>query len=628
MRTKVQTGLSFVLVFMLLPLCLATGGVVSPARFLYFPLVAVLSLYNDARTILCLGLTFALLFPTLYPLRPVAISNAWGLCTEIAAFLIFALVMSRVSRRVQQEGSRYENAIATFHSLSNDLSHKNMNLQTTLDALSEANRKLREFDRHKTEFLSNVSHELRTPLSSIRSYSEILLNYDDIDTATQREFLQTINAESIRLSAFATEVLDLVRIESGKLEISLAPVRPGELLAEGERIILPMAAEKGLELIREEPGELPDVEGDRNQLIQVLVNLLNNAVKFTDSGEIRLGARRNGEFVEFFVADTGEGIFPEEKEMIFDPFFRVAERALNRPKGSGLGLSISKSIVEYHGGRIRVESEIGKGSTFSFTVPAACKTVHVPGGLDPDMRRDVGSTFRQILVISDDTVSRRALRRKLEGLGYMTLGADTPGRALDIVAKMRPGLLVSEVPDDWEKFDALTRWARERGVRILFTTLHVRYGDDPILAVHGYIPKPFDKYQIVSLLGSFHARGGTMMLVSADRDDSRTLQVILGGAGYGTALFEGATQALRACRSSVPDGIIVGSFPKARLEEIFSVFKEDPRTRDLPIFLVLETTLNRYVSIVTLDPSGRKTGTDGLYKLIGEIESEYSKGVM
>jgi signal transduction histidine kinase len=628
MKMKAHTGLSFALVLLLLPLCLVSGGIGSPARFLYFPLIAFLSLYNSSRTLLCLGLTYAIFYPIQYPLRPVAVPNAWGLFAEIASFLIFALVMSRVSQHVKQEGARYENAIATFHSLSNDLNHKNMNLQTTLDALSEANRKLREFDRHKTEFLSNVSHELRTPLSSIRSYSEILLNYDDIDPATQREFLQTINAESVRLTSFATEVLDLVRIESGKLEISRDPVRPEALFGEGERIIRPMASEKGLALIREEPERLPDVVGDRNQLIQVLVNLLNNAVKFTDAGEIRLGARHKGDFVEFFVADTGEGIFPEEKEMIFDPFFRVAERALNRPKGSGLGLSISKSIVEYHGGKIRVESEIGKGSTFFFTVPVACAPILDQDERDPGVRREARATCRQILVVSDDTVARRALRKKLEDLGYMTLGADTPARALDIVTRMRPGLLVVEIPDDWDGFDALVRWARDAGVRVLFTTLYIQCGDEPNLAVHGYISRPFDKYQIVSLLEPLHARGGQLMLISADREDSRTLQVFLAESGYGTVLFDGARQALRSCGAKVPDGIIIGSFRKEHLEEIFSALKEDPRTRELPLFLILETTLNKYVSAVTLDPSCRKAGANGLYKLIGQIEAEYSKGLL
>lgn len=628
MTPRAQGWLSFALMILLLPLCLLTGGLASPLRFLYYPLVAILSLYNPPRNIICLGMTFAILFPVQYPIRPVARPDVVGLFAEVASFLLFAVVMSRVSLRVRQEGSRYENAIATFHSLSNDLNHKNMNLQTTLDALSEANRRLREFDRHKTEFISNVSHELRTPLSSIRSYSEILLNYDDIDPATQREFLQTINTESVRLTSFATEVLDLVRIESGKLEISIAPVRPAELLAEGERIIRPMALEKGLALVREEPSGLPDVQGDRNQLIQVLVNLLNNAVKFTEKGEIRLGARRSGEFVEFFVADTGEGIFPEEKDMIFEPFFRVAERALNRPKGSGLGLSISKSIVEFHGGRIRVESEIGKGSRFLFTVPVACNRIPALEEHDPDIRREAGVTCRQILVVSEDTVARRALRKKLEELGYTTLGADTPARALDIMTRMRPGLLVTEIPYDWDGFETMVRWARDAGVRVLFTTLHVQCGDEPNLAVHGYICRPFDRFQIASLLEPFHGRGGQMIIVSEDRDESRTLQVILGESGYGTALFDGAHQALRACGASVPDAIIIGSFHKELLEQIVTSFKEDNRTSGLPIFLVLETTLNKYVSTVTLNPSSRKAGADGLYRLIGEIETEYSKGVL
>ncbi|MRR58679.1 MAG: hypothetical protein EG824_10770 [Deltaproteobacteria bacterium] len=627
MKTKVHAGLSFTLVLLLLPLCLVTGGIGSPVRFLYFPLIAFLALYNSTRTILILGLTFAVFFPVLYPLLPAATLHVPALSFEIAAFILFALVASHVSRRIHQERIRYENAIATFHSLSNDLNHKNMNLQTTLDALSEANRKLQEFDRKKTEFLSNVSHELRTPLSSIRSYSEILLNYEDIDVETQTEFFQTINAESVRLSHFVTDVLDMIRIESGKLEFAIVPVDARELLRESLRIVLPMAAEKGLTLIPEEVHEIPPVQGDRNQLIQVLVNLLNNAVKFTHQGEVRLGARLKGEFVEFFVADTGEGIFQEEKDMIFEPFSRVAERAPNRPKGTGLGLSISKSIVEFHGGKIRVESQIGKGSTFFFTIPVAC--VKVPDFEQPDfvMKRETGGISRQILVVSHDTVARRALRKKLEDLGYMTLGADTAGRALDIVARMRPGLLVTEIPEDWESFNALVRWSRESGVRLLLTTLHVQPGDEPTLAVHGYISKPFDKYEIVSLLEPYRQRGGTVMLISRDREDSRTLQVILGDAGFGAVLFEGASKAVQSCEASPPDGIIISSFRNERLEEMITAFKNNPRTRELPIFLVLETTLNKYISTVTLNNSGRRTGISGLYRLIGEIETEYSKGL-
>jgi CheY-like chemotaxis protein/anti-sigma regulatory factor (Ser/Thr protein kinase) len=504
-----------------------------------------------------------------------------------------------------------------------------MNLQTTLDALSGAHKKLQEFDRNKTEFLSNVSHELRTPLSSIQSYTEILLNYDDIEPETQKEFLHIINTESERLSGFVTGMLDLVRIETGNTGFSPCPVQPGDLLKESAGIVRPMAMEKGLTMLLRDAEGLPDVRGDRNQLIQVLVNLLNNAVKFTREGVITLGAGLSGESVEFFVSDTGEGIFPEETEMIFKPFCRIGEHAPDRPKGSGLGLSISKSIVEFHGGKIWVSSEVGKGSTFFFTVPVAVSEI-----TDTDTERMVSmpprdkiGLYKPILVVSPDTVSRRSLRKKLEDLGYMTLGADTPGRAFDVVSSMRPGLIVTDVPDDWAGFADLVGCARDAGVHILFTSLIVQCGDEPRLAVHGYLTKPFDKYEIVSFLEKCRVRSGMVMLLSSDGEESRTLQVLLGAAGYGAAMYSDLRQALQACEKNRPAAIFVGSYPKDRREDILSGFKDGPWTRDVPIFLVLGAPLDKYVTTVTLEGSGRTTGNEGLYKLVGEIETEYAKRV-
>jgi len=627
MKTRFRTSFLFLAVLLLLPACLVSGGTESPVRFLFFPLIAFLSLYFSSRALHLAGLAFTVLFPLMYLFTPPAPIHLSVVFAEIAAFFLCTLVAGFVSGRIRQERFRYDNAIATFHSLSDALNHKNMNLQTALDALSEAHKKLQEFDKTKTEFVSNVSHELRTPLSSIRSYSEILLNYDDIESVTQREFLQTINSESERMSRFVTEVLDLIRIESGKQEISFSSVRSEELLTESEKIIRPMAMEKGLELVLEKTEVLPDVRGERNQLIQVLVNLLNNAVKFTRSGSIKLGARAREGFVEFFVSDTGEGIFPEEQELIFQPFARIAEHGTNRPKGSGLGLSISKGIVEFHGGRIWVDSELGKGSSFFFTVPEATKSTSGFEHSELDMRNPVMVSYRPILVVTHDIVSRRCLRKKLEEVGFHTLGADTAARALDIMGKMRPGLIVTELPEDWEEFEVLIQWAREAGTRILLTTLHIHAGEEPALAVHGYVSKPFDKYEILSLLESYHVQGGPVIIISPDRDESRTLQVILGAAGFDSVLFHDGSSAVAACEASCPSAIFIGSFRKEALEEIFTGIKSSHRSGNVPIYQLLGTTLNRYVTPVTLSPAGRKAEPRSLYKLVGKIEKEFSKGL-
>jgi signal transduction histidine kinase/CheY-like chemotaxis protein len=627
MKANVHSLLLCALILSLLPVCLVTGGIESPVRFLFFPLIGLLSLYLSKRLLVGAGLAFTIFFPLICLLVPHSTVDPLHLIVETAAFFLSALVAGYCSQRILREHFRYENAIATFENLGNEITHKNMNLQTALDALSGAHKQLQEFDRNKTEFLSNVSHELRTPLSSIQSYSEILLQYEDIEPETQKEFLHIINTESDRLSGFVTGMLDLVRIETGNTGFSPCPVQPAELIRESAKIVRPMAMEKGLSMLLQDAEGIPDVRGDQNQLIQVLVNLLNNAVKFTREGEIILGALLRGGFVEFFVSDTGEGIFPEETELIFKPFCRIGEHAPDRPKGSGLGLSISKSIVEFHGGRIWVSSELGKGSTFFFTVPVA-----VSGSTDTDRMvsmplKEKISLYKPILVVSPDTVSRRALRKKLEELGYMTLGADTPGRAFDVVSSMHPGLIVTDVPDDWVGFADLVGCARDAGVRILFTSLLVQSGDEPRLAVHGYLAKPFDKYEIVSFLEKCRVRGGMVMLLSSDGEESRTLQVLLGAAGYGAVMHSDLRQALQACEKTRPAAIFVGSYPRDRLVDIFSGFKDGPWTRDVPIFLILGVPLDKYVTTVTLEGSGQATGNEALYKLVGEIETEYAKRV-
>lgn len=627
MKTGIREIFLYFSLLALLPVCLVTGGTESPARFLFFPLLALYSLYFSPKALHIAGLSFTILFPLLYLANSPTKVGLFSDFTEITAFFLCTLVVGFISKRMHQERYRYETAIATFHSLSESLNHKNMNLQTALDALSEAHQQLQDFDKTKTEFISNVSHELRTPLSSIRSYSEILLNYDDIDPETQREFLQTINGESVRMAVFASEVLDLIRLGSGKVGADFSPVPTMELLLEGERIIRPMALEQGLELILENHEHLPDVSGEKNQLIQVLVNLLNNAVKFTRQGSIRLGAQAKDGFVEFFVADTGEGIFPEECELIFEPFARIAEHGMNRPKGSGLGLSISKGIVEFHRGRIWVESELGKGSTFSFTVPVAAQPVQGPELIEHGLHDATLLHYKPILVVTYDTVCRRFLRKKLEEVGYHTLGADTPARARDMIGTMRPGLIVTEVPEDWEELETLVRWAKEAGVRILLTTVHIHAGDEPALAVHGYVSKPFDKYEIHALLERYQVKVKPVIIVSPDRDESRTLQVILGAAGYETLLFHDGHQAVKNCKNLCPGALFIGSFAKDRLEEILTGFRSSPRTGNVPTFLILSAVLNKYITPVTMSPAGRKAESKSLYRLVGEIEKEYSSGL-
>ncbi len=247
--------------------------------------------------------------------------------------------------------------------------------------LEKANEELKVLDSMKDSFLSSVSHELRTPLTSIRSFSEILLRYDQEDLDTRKEFLGIINSESERLTRLINDVLDLSRIEAGGM------VWNDELVAFEQVIldILPahqkLLEEKSLRLVLDLPPDLPPVLADRDRMQQVVTNLLANAIKFSlEGGEIRIRAeafegRRSEEsssWIRVRLSDQGIGIDEKDFDVVFDKFRQVSTDTMkNKPQGTGLGLHICKDIILHYRGNIWVESEQGKGSTFCFTLPAA-----------------------------------------------------------------------------------------------------------------------------------------------------------------------------------------------------------------------------------------------------------------
>lgn len=246
-------------------------------------------------------------------------------------------------------------------------------LVRTSQQLIQANQELRRLNDLKSNFLANVSHELRTPLTSIRSFSEILLNYPEEDVFTRCEFLEIIIAESDRLTRLINDVLDLAKIEAGKMEWKIAPLQWSQIVRDSLGLIQVVAAQKGLRLVNRVPAELPLVLADPDRLRQVLTNLLSNALKFTTNGHIEVGhLQRPGEVV-IFVADTGYGILPEDLDRIFEKFHQQGNALTDKPAGTGLGLSICHEIMHHLGGSIWVESEPGRGSIFYCALP-----IHLP----------------------------------------------------------------------------------------------------------------------------------------------------------------------------------------------------------------------------------------------------------
>ncbi len=244
-------------------------------------------------------------------------------------------------------------------------------LERATRELKRANERLKELDRLKDDFISTVTHELRTPITSIRSLAEILYDNPELDMLKRKHFTGIIIHESKRLTRLISQVLDFQKIESGKLEWKITSVDMANVIDEALIATDQMIKDKHLTVNVQVPDPLPLVEGDPDRLVQVMVNLISNAVKFCekDTGIIDITLFVEKDHIQVDVADNGIGISPEHQELIFETFQQVRDTSRGRPPGSGLGLAIAKRIIDFHHGRIWVKSALGKGATFSFTLP-------------------------------------------------------------------------------------------------------------------------------------------------------------------------------------------------------------------------------------------------------------------
>jgi signal transduction histidine kinase len=236
--------------------------------------------------------------------------------------------------------------------------------------IADKSRQLEVASQHKSEFLANMSHELRTPLNAIIGFSEVLSErmFGELNEK-QEEYLKDIYASGTHLLSLINDILDLSKIEAGRMELELTDFHVPTALASALTLVRERAGRRGIALQMNVDSRLGQIRADERKVRQVVLNLLSNAIKFTpEGGRIEVAATPKDGAVEVSVSDTGVGIAPEDQEAVFEEFRQVGT-ADKKVEGTGLGLTLCRKFVELHGGRIWVKSELGKGSTFTFTIP-------------------------------------------------------------------------------------------------------------------------------------------------------------------------------------------------------------------------------------------------------------------
>ena len=448
----------------------------------------------------------------------------------------------------------------------------------------------REVDRMKSEFVSLVSHELRTPLTSIKGYIDLLMDGDAGElNEEQQEFLEIAKNNADRLVALINELLDVSRIESGKIELHRTALDLAGLISEVAQSLRPQIEAKGQHLILELNETLPTVLGDADRVTQILTNLLSNAYKYTPSvGTITVVVQAaEKDCVRVDVRDTGIGLSTEEQAKLFTKFFRARNRTTQEVGGTGLGLTITRSLVEMHGGVITVSSTPGEGSTFSFTLPTTRERAE--SGTSSTIAQSGG----RILVVDDERDIANLIRRYLEHARYQVLIAHNAAETLSIAKTEHPDLITLDImlPDadgftvlEWLKSDPATAT-----IPVVLLSMMDDVGRGKLLGAVDYLRKPIQERVLLEHVGLILANDQAHLILVADDDDD--VRGLIAGhlrrAGYQVIEATDGVEAIAMAQLDSPDLALI-DIKMPRMDGITTLrtFRTEPTTRNLPVIMM------------------------------------------
>jgi PAS domain S-box-containing protein len=459
-------------------------------------------------------------------------------------------------------------------------------------------------NRAKSDFLAKMSHELRTPLNSIIGFSEIL-EAESVGPLSdkQHRYVANVLLSGRNLLQLINDILDLSKVEAGRMELLTAPLAVEEAIAQARELVGPLADKKGLQLDVAVAPALPPLLADPAKFKQIMLNLLSNAIKFTpEGGRVGMSARLlpgsgNGAgplAVEVAVSDTGIGIAPENLERIFKEFEQVGSDPLKNSEGTGLGLALTRKLVQLHGGRVWVESTPGLGSIFRFSMPCApVRPAAAPGSAPAG--EDAATARPLVLVVDDDAKARDLITHYLEHSGYRALGAATGMEAVGLALALQPAAITLDVilpdRDGLMVLAQLKTNPETRRIPVVVVSITERSELGFSLGASDWLVKPVQQEVFLRALETATAGAGaapcTVLLVDDDPATLEYLSELVLQRGGTVLCGANGRDGVALARAHRPDAIIMDlAMPVMNGFEAVRLLREDRLTRDIPILVV------------------------------------------
>jgi signal transduction histidine kinase/DNA-binding response OmpR family regulator len=483
------------------------------------------------------------------------------------------------------------------------------------EALAENNRLLHELEekskqleiasRHKSEFLANMSHELRTPLNAIIGFSDVLLEkmFGDLN-ARQADYLQDILSSGRHLLNLINDILDISKVEAGRMELERTSFALADILEHGLRMVRERAGRHGIELSLDVDPNLGLIAADERMVKQVVVNLLSNAVKFTpDKGQIAVSAHRAEGEVRVSVSDTGVGIAAADQARIFDEFQQAKHVGLKAVEGTGLGLTLSKKFVELQGGRIWVESQLGRGSTFTFTIPVWESGPAIPAAIAalPGATQPAGPA---ILIVEDDERSIELLTLYLTADHFRVSVARDGEAGLELARQLRPAAIVLDLQlprlDGWDLLVEAKTDPALMTIPIVIVSVLDERGKGFALGASGYIVKPASREDLLATLHRLTLATHTVetapkvLVIDDDPLALELVEAVLCPQGYTVLKAAGGEDGLAQARQMLPRLIILDMLmPGVDGFAVVQRLRVDPATAAIPIVILTSKTMTR-----------------------------------